>query len=75
MKLTPHEQEILAGGDGPACQRAMEVLVQYGQALGAERLVPTSNVCGGIPGGLPLIREITNPDVSKLGIDAPGLTI
>lgn len=46
MKLTTDEQAMLDGRDGPAAQRAMDLLVRYGEALGAERLVDTNNVVG-----------------------------
>ena len=57
MKLTPLEKEILAGTQGLAKQKAMEFLVRYGEALGAEKLVPTRNVLTGLPGGLPFVRD------------------
>ena len=44
MKLAKDEQEMLNGKQGRAKQRAMEILVQYGEALGAERLIETNNV-------------------------------
>ncbi|HEX78200.1 MAG TPA: DUF521 domain-containing protein [Dehalococcoidia bacterium] len=44
MKLTRDEQDMLEGKEGRAKQRAMELLVQYGEALGAERFVDTNNV-------------------------------
>src|SRR5262245_30341055 len=37
---------MVAGEHGPAVQKAMDLLVRYGEALGAERLVDTRNVCG-----------------------------
>ncbi len=40
---------MLDGHDGKAQQKAMELLVRYGEALGAERLVDTTNVAG-VPG-------------------------
>ena len=57
MILTREEQEILDGSQGKARQKAMDVLVRYGEALGAEKLVDTNNVCGGVPGGLPFVRD------------------
>ncbi|MCP4692105.1 MAG: DUF521 domain-containing protein [Desulfobacterales bacterium] len=48
MRLNRDEDAILDGQEGPARQKAMELLVRYGEALGAERLVDTNNVCGGI---------------------------
>ena len=44
MNLTPDEQEMLDGREGKATQKAMELLVRYANALGAERFVDTRNV-------------------------------
>ncbi|HET7133629.1 MAG TPA: aconitase X catalytic domain-containing protein [Gammaproteobacteria bacterium] len=49
MKLTDDEKRMLDGRDGQAKQKAMELLVRYGEALGAERFVNTTNVAG-VPG-------------------------
>src|ERR1700682_5333921 len=49
MKLTSEEQSMLDGAAGKAKQKAMELLVKYGEALGAERLVATDNIAG-VPG-------------------------
>ena len=46
MLLTDDEKQMLGGDEGPAVQKAMDLLVRYGEALGAERLIDTSNVCG-----------------------------
>lgn len=46
MRLTDDERAILDGREGRARQKAMELLVRYGEALGAERLVDTNNVGG-----------------------------
>jgi hypothetical protein len=46
MKLTDNEQAMLDGHDGKAKQKAMDLLVRYGEALGAERFVDTTNVAG-----------------------------
>lgn len=46
MLLSDDEERMLAGEEGPAVQKAMDLLVRYGEALGAERLVDTQNVCG-----------------------------
>ena len=56
---------MLDGGEGPAVQKAMNLLVRYGDALGAERLVPTNNVCGTFVAAGPMIREF-----AKQGNDA-----
>ena len=45
MYLTDDEKAVLDGSEGMARQKAMELIVRYGEALGAERLVDTNNVC------------------------------
>src|SRR3954467_13471230 len=37
---------MLDGAQGEAVAAAMDLLVRYGEVLGAERLVDTDNVCG-----------------------------
>jgi len=49
MILTDHERALLDGLHGKATQKAMELLVRYAEALGAERFVETRNVAG-VPG-------------------------
>jgi hypothetical protein len=44
VRLAKDEQEMLEGKHGPAKERAMEILVQYAEALGAERFIDTNNV-------------------------------
>lgn len=46
MKLTDSEKAMLDGQEGEAVQKAMEMLVNYGEALGAECLIDTTNVGG-----------------------------
>ncbi len=49
MQLTDSDKAFLDGRRGKAQQKAMELLVRYADALGAERFVDTRNVCG-VPG-------------------------
>ena len=42
----------------PARQKAMDLLVRYGEALGAERLVETNNVAGAFNASTPSVREL-----------------
>jgi predicted aconitase len=49
LKLTDSEKAMLDGRDGKARQKAMELLVRYAEALGADRFVDTRNVAG-VPG-------------------------
>jgi len=44
--LSPEDERMLAGDDGRAVQAALELLVRYGELMGAERLIDTDNVCG-----------------------------
>ncbi len=57
MKLTDDENAMLDGKEGPARQKAMDLLVRYGEALGAERFVDTNNVCVAIGASGPFIRD------------------
>ena len=43
MKLTEDGQDMLDGKEGLPRAKAMEILVKYGDALGAERFVDTNN--------------------------------
>ena len=49
LALTDGEKAMLDGRNGKARQKAMELLVRYAEALGAERFVDTRNVAG-VPG-------------------------
>ena len=44
MQLTSQENEMLAGVDGRATQKAMQILVALGKIYGAKRLIPVSSV-------------------------------
>ena len=77
MKLTDDERAILEGRDGPAKQAAMELIVKYGIALGADRLLDTKNVACGflyhysedkIPGIDPEVYDTTFA-VNNMGCD------
>lgn len=57
VQLTDEEKRLLDGEQGPAAQKAMDLLVRYARALGAERLVPTRNVCGTVVANNPFLRE------------------
>lgn len=56
MTLTDDEKAMLDGAGGAAKQKAMELLVRYGEALGAERFVDTNNVAG-VPGSSTLFLQ------------------
>ena len=57
MQLTDEEQAMFDGRDGPAVQRAMDLLLRYGRALGAKRLVPTNNIVASISATTPFMRD------------------
>jgi hypothetical protein len=57
VKLTDDEKAMLQGSEGKARQKAMELLVRYGEALGAERLIATNNVCGYMMATSPFARD------------------
>jgi predicted aconitase len=56
MRLTSEERAMADGRDGAAVARAMDLLVRYGEALGAERLVETRNVTGTVGATTPWWR-------------------
>ena len=58
MQLTDHEKAMRDGAEGAATAKAMDLLVRYGEALGAERLVETHNVCATITATTPFQRDI-----------------
>jgi predicted aconitase len=66
MKLNDAERAMLEGNDGIARRKAMELLVKYGEALGAERLVDTNNVVGTVGSATPFLRDFA----LKGGFDA-----
>ena len=64
MKLADDERAMLDGQRGKACQKAMELLVRYAEALDCERLIDTTNVAG-VPGS-------TTPFLANYYRDFPG---
>src|SRR5690606_33910529 len=61
MRLADDEKAMLDGAEGPAVAAAMDLLVRYGEALGAERLCNVRNVAGTMtqptPAKTKLVRE------------------
>ena len=57
VALSDLERGMLDGAQGPAVQKAMDLLVRYGEALGAGRLVDTNNVCGTVGASTPFLRD------------------
>jgi predicted aconitase len=46
VKLADDEKAMADGAEGPAVAAAMDLLIRYGEALGAERLCTIRNVAG-----------------------------
>ncbi len=67
MHLTDEEKAMRDGQGGAAIARAMDLLVRYGEALGAENLVETRNVCGTVTATTPFMRDFA---MAKGGLDA-----
>ena len=57
MILTDTERAMADGAQGPAVARAMDLLLRYGRALGAERLVECGNVAGTWSVSNPILRD------------------
>ena len=66
VRLTSDEQAMLDGHEGKAKQKAMELLVRYAEALGAERFVDTTNVAG-VPGQSSVFLEGYYRDAREAG--------
>jgi len=67
MLLTDEERAMADGRDGPAVARAMDLLLRYGRALGAERLVETRNVVASVSATTPFMRSFA---AQQGGMDA-----
>ena len=73
MRLTDAEQSMLDGSGGRAQQKAMELLVRYGEALGAERFVDTKNVAG-VPGSAnPFLQNYYKPMMETAARDTDAI--
>jgi predicted aconitase len=74
MKLTDDEKAMLDGAKGKAKQKAMDLLMRYGEALGAERLVNVSNVAGTWNAGSPPMKPFAEKGMdavfSKFNLDS-----
>jgi len=67
MRLSDDEKAMRDGRDGPAVARAMDLLIRYGEALGADALVETHNVCGTVTASTPFLRDFA---LKAGGLDA-----
>lgn len=74
MQLTDYEQAMLDGANGRAKARAMDLLVRYGEAVGAERLIATNNVAGAFNASTPSVKPIVDKGFdavfSELNLDS-----
>ncbi|WP_105383903.1 aconitase X [Neorhizobium alkalisoli] len=74
MKLSDCEKAMYDGEHGRAKARAMDLLVRYGEALGAERLVETNNVAGAFNASTPSVQPIARKGMehvySELNLDS-----
>jgi predicted aconitase len=57
MQLTDYEKQMRDGDHGAAKARAMDLLIRYGEALGAEKLVETNNVAGTWAVANPILKD------------------
>jgi len=77
MILTEYEKALLDGKEGKARQKALELLIKYGDAVGAEKFIETNNVCAAVNAGLQFIGksgdEFNNIDelFSEFYLDSP----
>ena len=63
MHLTDDEKRMASGDEGNAVARAMDLLIRYGEALGAERLLPVTNVAGTWSSTTPFVQaDLDRPD-------------
>ena len=69
LTLTDDEKAMLDGRHGKARQKAMDLLVRYAEALGAERFVDTHNVAG-VPGSANAFLQQYYKDKGGPGGDA-----
>lgn len=67
MRLSDEEKAMRDGREGAAVAKAMDLLVRYGEALGAEALVETRNVTGTVTATTPFMRDFA---LSRGGMDA-----
>jgi predicted aconitase len=67
MHLTDEEKAMRDGRDGAAIARAMDLLVRYGEALGAEDFVETRNVCGTVTATTPFMRDFAMKQGGETG--------
>ena len=67
MLLSKKEEAMARGDHGPGVKRCMEILVKFGESVGAERMVPISCAHTMPKEPLVLLREMTE-GVQRLGV-------
>ncbi len=71
VKLSDEEKAMRDGRDGAAIARAMDLLIRYADALGAQDFVETRNVCGTVTATTPFMRDFALAQGStEAGLDA-----
>src|SRR6185295_7192940 len=69
LRLTDDEKAMLDGRHGKARQKAMDLLVRYAEALGADRFVDTKNVAG-VPGSAnPFLQNYYKASIEAAGVE------
>ena len=66
MQLTWEEIAMRDGAHGDAVARAMDLLVRYGEALGAEKLVETRNVAGAFNASTPSVVHMAEDGFDRV---------
>jgi len=66
MRLTVEEAAMRDGSQGASIARAMDLLVRYGEALGAERLVKTRNVAGAYNASNPTVADMARDGFDRV---------
>ena len=76
MKLTPEQEKILEGKEGTTKQKAIRLLIDLGEAAGAERLIPavSAHVSGVSPltggdGLIKFLKDLTAENNSETAIE------
>lgn len=68
VRLTEYEKDVLSGKFGADKQKAMELIVEYAIALGAEKLVEVRSVTGGLGASKDIMEDLKNSnyDMEKI---------
>ena len=73
MRLSTQEKSMRDGDQGDAIAAAMDLLIRYGDALGADDLVETRNVCGTVTATTPFMRDFALAQSGAAADPAAGL--